>query len=174
MSRTGSTRPSTWVTSGSSNARTTSAVASASRMFPRKRLPSPSPRLAPRTSPAMSVNVTVAGITFGGLKERSEPIEPRVGNRHDAGVGLDGGERVVPDSRACLGHGVEQRRLAGVGQADDADGEAQILSSSKAVCSARTASRTRGRSMMQVTWISLVAIIWMLTSFSASARKIFA
>ncbi len=93
------------------------------------------------------------------LEERGEPVETRIRYGNDAGVRLDRGERIVADGRAGLRHRVEQRRLSGVGQADDADGEAQILSSSNAVCSARTASRTRGLSMMQVTWISLVAII---------------
>ena len=93
------------------------------------------------------------------LEQGGKTVETRIGDGHDAGVRLDGGERIVADCRARLGHRVEERRLTGVWQSDDADTEAQILSSSKAVCSARTASRTRGRSMMQVTWISLVAII---------------
>ena len=93
------------------------------------------------------------------LEQLGEPVETRIRDRHHAGVRLDRRERIVADCRAGLGHRVEQRRLPCVWQSDDADTEAQILSSSKAVCSARTASRTRGRSMMQVTWISLVAII---------------
>ena len=111
---------------------------------------------------------------LGWPEERGKTIEARVGHRHDAGIRLDGGEGVVAHHSAGLRHRVEERRLSGVGQADDPDGEAQILSSSNAVCNARTASRTRGLSMMQVTWISLVAIIWMLMSFAASAWKIFA
>ena len=39
-------------------------MASTSRMPPRKRLPNPSPWLAPSTSPPMSMNCTVAGTTF--------------------------------------------------------------------------------------------------------------
>ena len=38
-------------------------MASHSRMWPRNWLPSPSPALAPRTSPAMSTKSTVAGTT---------------------------------------------------------------------------------------------------------------
>ena len=114
------------------------------------------------------------GDHLGRLEERREPVEAIVGNGHDAGVGLDRRERIVADRRARLGHRVEERGLPRVRQPDDADIEAQILSSSNAVCRARTASRTRGRSMMQVTWISPVAIIWMLMPLSASARKIFA
>ena len=108
------------------------------------------------------------------LEQRGQTVESRIGDGHDAGVRFDGRERIVADGRAGLRHRVEERRLPRVWQSDDADTEAQILSSSKAVCSARTASRTRGRSMMQVTWISLVAIIWMLMPELASARKIFA
>ena len=64
MSPAGLTLPSTWTTSPSSNARTTWQIASASRMFARNLLPSPSPSDAPRTIPAMSTNETVAGRTF--------------------------------------------------------------------------------------------------------------
>ncbi len=62
-SATGSTRPSTWVTSSSSKQRSTWAMASTSRMLARNWLPRPSPRLAPFTSPAMSTKVIRAGIT---------------------------------------------------------------------------------------------------------------
>ena len=61
MSRSGDTSPSTWLTSGSLNTRTTWHIASVSRMWPRNWLPSPWPWAAPRTSPAMSTNRTVAG-----------------------------------------------------------------------------------------------------------------
>lgn len=54
-------RPSTWCTSLSSKARTTWQIASASRMLARNLLPSPSPSDAPRTMPAMSTKLTVAG-----------------------------------------------------------------------------------------------------------------
>ena len=57
----GLTPPSTCTTSSSVKPRTTCAIASASRMFARNWLPSPSPSLAPRTMPAMSTNDTVAG-----------------------------------------------------------------------------------------------------------------
>ena len=62
----GSTLPATWVTSGSPKKRTTSAMASVSRMFARNWLPRPSPWLAPATKPAMSTNSTVAGTIFAG------------------------------------------------------------------------------------------------------------
>ena len=57
MSLPGLTLPSTWMTSGSSNTRMTWQIASASRMWDRNLLPSPSPSLAPRTMPAMSTKL---------------------------------------------------------------------------------------------------------------------
>ena len=57
----GSTRPATCTTSGSPKKRTTSQMASVSRMFARNWLPRPSPWLAPATRPAMSTNSMVAG-----------------------------------------------------------------------------------------------------------------
>ena len=64
MSETGSTRPATWITSGSSKQRTTCRIASTSRMWARNLLPSPWPSLAPFTMPAMSTSLSAAGITF--------------------------------------------------------------------------------------------------------------
>ena len=61
MSRSGDTSPSTCVTSGSANTRTTWQIASVSRMWARNWLPRPWPCEAPRTRPAMSVNRTLAG-----------------------------------------------------------------------------------------------------------------
>ena len=61
MSSAGSIRPSTWITSGSVNTRTTWQMASLSRMAARNLLPSPSPSEAPFTMPAMSTKVTMAG-----------------------------------------------------------------------------------------------------------------
>ena len=61
MSSPGAIRPSTWITSGSVNTRTTWQMASLSRMAARNLLPSPSPSEAPFTMPAMSTKVTTAG-----------------------------------------------------------------------------------------------------------------
>ena len=61
MSATGSTLPLTWTMLSSSKQRATWAMAWASRMWPRKRLPNPSPWDAPRTRPATSTNSTWAG-----------------------------------------------------------------------------------------------------------------
>ena len=65
-SELGFTRPSTCTTSGSLKKRTTSQMASVSRMFARNWLPRPSPWLAPATRPAMSTNSTVAGTILAG------------------------------------------------------------------------------------------------------------
>ena len=56
--------------------------------------------------------------------ERGQPLQPRVGHGHHAHVGLDGRERVIGRQRLVVGEGVEQRGLAHVGQADDADRQA--------------------------------------------------
>jgi len=66
-SERGSTLPSTWITLSSVKKRTTSAMASVSRMFARNWLPRPAPSLAPLTRPAMSTNSTVAGNTRCGF-----------------------------------------------------------------------------------------------------------
>jgi hypothetical protein len=64
MSAIGSTRPSGWTTLESSWARTTWTIASVSRMLAKNWLPSPSPRCAPATRPAMSWNAIVSGTTL--------------------------------------------------------------------------------------------------------------
>ena len=56
--------------------------------------------------------------------ERGQLGQTVVGHRDDADVGLDGGEGVVGRQDVVVGQRVEQRRLADVGQPDDADGEA--------------------------------------------------
>ncbi len=48
--------------------------------------------------------------------------EARIGQAHDADVRLDRRERVVRGEHARAGQRVEQRRLADVRKADDADG----------------------------------------------------
>ena len=66
-SRTGSTEPETCVTSASSMQRSTWAMASTSRILARNWLPSPSPLLAPFTSPAMSTNSSWVATTLAEL-----------------------------------------------------------------------------------------------------------
>ncbi len=105
------------------NTRVTWQIASASRMWDRNALPIPSPWLAPRTMPAMSTKLTVAGTTALGVEQLGQHGQPRIGHADHADVGLDGGERVVGRQHVVAGQGVEQGRLARVGQPDDADGE---------------------------------------------------
>ena len=80
MSPAGSTLPSTCTTSASLKPRTTWAIASASRMFARNLLPSPSPSLAPFTMPAMSTNDTGAG-TMRSLWNSSASLSSRGSGR---------------------------------------------------------------------------------------------
>lgn len=67
MSRTGSTSPSTCVTSASSNARTTWKMPSTARTCDKKALPRPAPVEAPAVKPAMSMHVKKAGTLLAGL-----------------------------------------------------------------------------------------------------------
>lgn len=64
MSLTGSTLPSTCTTLLSSKHLTTSTIASVSRICDKNLFPSPSPLLAPLTSPAISTNSTTACVVF--------------------------------------------------------------------------------------------------------------
>ena len=108
---------------GSSKTRTTWQIAFASRMLARNLLPSPAPSDAPLTMPAMSTNETAAGTIFAEREHLGQLVQPRVGHRHDADVGLDRGERIVRGEHVVAGQRVEQGGLADVGQADDADGQ---------------------------------------------------
>ncbi len=57
----------------------------------------------------------------GRAGDLGQPLEARVGHRHLADVGLDGAEGIVLGrGRGGRGERVEQRRLADVGQTDDA------------------------------------------------------
>ena len=76
MSSTGEILPSTWMTSGSVNTRTTWQMASLSRIAARNLLPSPSPSDAPFTMPAISTNVTMAG-TISALAKSSAKLSRR-------------------------------------------------------------------------------------------------
>ena len=95
MSPIGSTLASTWITSSSWKARTTWQMASVSRIEAKNLLPNPSPCDAPRTRPAMSTNVTVAGTIGRAVVDGRECLEPRVGHGDHADVGIDGGEGIV-------------------------------------------------------------------------------
>ena len=61
------------------------------------------------------------GGLFVGLPHLGQLVQPGVGHRHDAAVGLDGAEGVVGRlGVAGRGDGVEKGRLAHIGQPDDA------------------------------------------------------
>ena len=123
MSEAGFTSPSTWVTSSSRKTRVTWQIAADSRMWERNLLPRPSPSEAPATMPAMSTNSTVAGSTLAEPNTSASCGSRVVGDADHADVRLDGGERVVRREDVVLGQGVEEGRLARVGETDDADGE---------------------------------------------------
>ncbi len=64
------------------------------------------------------------------LGDRGDLLQARIGHRHLAGVRLDGAERIVGGLRRRRpGQGVEERRLADVGQADDAAFETHCVRS---------------------------------------------
>ena len=134
MSSSGETRPSTWTTSSSVKARSTWQMASDSRMLARNLLPRPAPSLAPLTMPAMSTNCDGGRQDPLGAEDAGQHLEPRVGHADDAGVRLDGRERVVRRQDVVLRERVEQGGLADVGQSDDADGECHDFRSFGRVC----------------------------------------
>jgi hypothetical protein len=63
------------------------------------------------------------GHDLGRVVDPRQHLEPRVGQGHDADVRLDRREGVVRGEHVVAGQRVEQRRLAHVGQPDDAEGE---------------------------------------------------
>jgi hypothetical protein len=67
MSRIGSTSPSTWMTSASSNARTTWKMPSTALTCDKNAFPSPAPVDAPAVNPAISMQVKCAGTRDAGL-----------------------------------------------------------------------------------------------------------
>ena len=63
------------------------------------------------------------GQQLGRAEHLGELREPVVGDPDDADVGLDRRERVVRREHVVLGQGVEEGRLARIGESDDTDGE---------------------------------------------------
>ena len=63
------------------------------------------------------------GKDLGGAEDLRELAQPIVGYADHAHVRLDGREGVVRRQHVVLGQGVEQGRLARVGETDDSDGE---------------------------------------------------
>ena len=73
----------------------------------------------------MSTKVRRVGMISFEPAIARERLQPRIGHRDVADVRLDGAERIIGRlRRGGLGQRVEERRLADVGQADDAAFEA--------------------------------------------------
>ena len=125
MSSPGSTRPSTCTTSGSVKTRITWQIASDSRML-REELVAQALPLGGALDDAGDVDERDRrrAAILRRAEDLGEHVEPRVRDADDADVRLDRRERVVRREHVVLGQRVEQRGLADVGQADDADGEA--------------------------------------------------
>ena len=69
----------------------------------------------------MSVKLTVAG-TITDLEMSARMASLGSGTPTTPRIRLDRGEGIVRSQHRIAGQSVEQRRLAGIGQADDADG----------------------------------------------------
>ena len=120
MSATGSSAPATWTMSLSSKQRTTSTIASTSRMCWRNLLPRPSPLDAPLTRPGDVHELDRGRDDALGLRDLRQRLEARVGHGDDADVRLDRAERVVRRlGLARPRQGVEEGGFADVRQSDD-------------------------------------------------------
>ena len=106
-------------TSSSAKARSTKTMASTSRMWLRNLLPSPSPLLAPATSPPMSTNCTVAGTTFLLLLISASASRRGSGTRAMPTLGSVVAKAYGRGQGATAREGVVQRRLACVGETDE-------------------------------------------------------
>ncbi len=96
-------------------------MASTSRMLARNWLPRPSPFEAPRTSPAMSTKEMRVGMISFDPATSAIFFSYGVRHRDLAGVRLDGAEGIVGGLRGSRARKrVEKRRLANVGQPNDA------------------------------------------------------
>ena len=83
------------------------------------RAPRPCARRA--RGPAMSTNSICSGTRRSIPSVSPIAVEPLVRHRHDRDVRIDGRERILGRLRRRARERVEERRLAGVRQADDAD-----------------------------------------------------
>ena len=69
----------------------------------------------------MSTKVMRVGMISAELAILRQRVQPRIGHRHIADIGLDGAEGIIGRlRRRRLGQRVEQGGLADIGQADDA------------------------------------------------------
>ena len=114
-------RASTWTTSWSWKARTTWQIASVSRMAARNWLPSPSPRDAPLYQPGDVDEGDRRRHDRRVLVQLGQRVQPRIGHRDHPDVGVDGRERVVGRQDTVVRQGVEEGRLADIGETDDPD-----------------------------------------------------
>ena len=116
---------------------------------------------------------------FGGAGDQSRQVGDDEGiavgpERHDAELRYECGERIVGDLRASRGNHADQRRLAGVGQADDTDVgqqlelqlEAPRLSLLAGIGAARRLIRRGGETSVAATATPAVATM----SSSSSSR----
>ena len=81
------------------------------------------------------------------MHDVGELLESLVRHGHDALVGLDGRKGIVRRQDVLLGERVEERRLAHVGQADDADGEGHVTPCSRKRTSIRADAKSIGRKL---------------------------
>ena len=61
------------------------------------------------------------------LDDRRQLIQPRIGHRHDAYIGIDRAEGIVLRCDLSARQRIEERRLADVRQTDDAAFDAHCL-----------------------------------------------
>ena len=111
MSRIGSMEPSTWVMFESSKQRTTSAMASVSRMWLRNLLPRPSPLEAPAHD---------SGNCFFRFVHVGQDLDAFIRDFYDTDIRFNRAEGIVCRFCAGLGNRVEQCALTDIRQADDA------------------------------------------------------
>ena len=63
---------------------------------------------------------------LGRAEDLGQGGKPVIGHPHNTHIGFDGGEGIVRGEHVIAGEGVEQCRLADVGQAHDSDGESHL------------------------------------------------
>src|SRR5262249_5844992 len=93
-----------------------------------------------------------------GTRDRRELVETRIGHRHLADIGLDGAERIIGRlRRRGLGERIEKRRLADIGQTDDAAFETHNYSDSFAPGS------------MPLAWSARCTLFWKVASWPVAS-----
>ena len=87
------------------------------------------------------------GHDAAGMHDVGKLLESLVRHGHDALVGLDSRKGIVRRQDVLLGERVEERRLAHVGQADDADGEGHVTPCSRKRASIRADAKSIRRKL---------------------------